>query len=317
MRIIALVAVFQLALVSARVVQPWVDDYNASIASANFSTAGDVTVAAGPVCRIPYPAAEPGVWNKNKCRGEKFYDAMHSTKEQAGKLFKPVRDTSESPFTATSDLKKWGWMDAAIKPGYSDFKKIWGVDSVLRAIRVSDKATKDGGTIQMFRTTHGDGDANGGGYGETPYNKQPKYAANGKEYPVTGSEYNFAFDPSGMLLALDRKSPQFAGNERNPKVQEADLPELAAFSDIAWLKWKEATGNFPTTMHYFLTLAITNPETRSLLNIVLTRAEECEVPAWPGLEVDASSEEGYALLGMYQTVRLKTSRLSYGLQDIE
>lgn len=191
-------------------------------------------------------------------------------------------------------------MDAAVKPGYADFEKTWGVDGILRAIRVSDKATKDGGTLQMFRTTHGDGNANGGGYGVTPYNKQPKYTANGKKYPVSGSEYNFAFDPSGILLALDRKSPQFAGSERNPKVQGDDLPELAAFSAVAWLKWKEATGGFPTTMRCFLTLSITNSETRSLLNVVLTRAEECEVPSWPGLDIDASSDEGLALLGMYE-----------------
>lgn len=306
MRIPAISTIFQLALVSARVAQPWVDGYNASITYTNVSTAGDVTVATGPVCPIPFPTANPDVWNKNKCRGEKFYDAFHDTKEGAGRLFKPPRDTSESPYTATSDLTKWGWMDAAIKPSYDDFKKIWGVDDILRKLGLSDKATKNGGTIQMLRVTHGNGDENSGGFGPTPYNKQLKYTADSHEYPVSGSEYHFAFDPSGVLMALDRKSPQFAGNERNPKVQGDDLPELGAFSDIAWLKWKEVTGNFPSTMRYFLTLAITNPETRSLLGTVLTREEECEVPAWPGLEVDAGTDEGYALLGTYQTGDLQT-----------
>lgn len=307
MRIITVTAaLLQLALVSARVAQPWVDGYKASIASANVTTDGDVPVAAGPVCTIPYPTADPAVWNKNKCRGEKFYDAFHDTKEGAGRLFKPPRDTSESPFTAVSDLTKWGWMNAAIKPSYDDFKKVWGVDDVLRKIGVSDKATRNGGTIQMLRTTHGNGDDNGGGFGPTPYNKQQKYMANTHEYPVSGSEYHFAFDPSGVLMALDRKSPQFAGAERTPKVQGDDLPELGAFSDIAWLKWKDVTGNFPSIMRYFLTLAISNPETRSLLGSVLTKAEECGVPAWPGLEIDAGTDEGYALLGTYQTEDLQT-----------
>lgn len=80
-------ALLQLGLACARVAQPWVDGLNASIIFTNLSTAGDFTIATGPVCNIPFPSAEPAVWNKNKCRGEKFYDAMHSTKEQAGKLF--------------------------------------------------------------------------------------------------------------------------------------------------------------------------------------------------------------------------------------
>lgn len=301
MKIIALIAAFvQLALVCARVVQPRIDGYNASIAAANFSTAGDITVATNPVCLIPYPPAYPDVWKKNKCRGEKYYDAFHSTSQDAGKLFKPVRDTAESPFTAVSDLAWWKWQDAKEKGGYTDFKKQWGVDGVLRAIGVSDKSTTDGGTVQTFRIVHGDAEAHGGGFGSAPYNSQPKYTVNGKEYRITGSDYSFALEPNGVLVAMDRKSPQFAGNERNPKVQAAELPELGAFSDVVWLKWREATGNFPSSMRYFLTLAISNPETRSLLNIVLTKAEECEVPAWPGLDVEEGSDEFFALLGMYQ-----------------
>ncbi|KAF3040969.1 hypothetical protein E8E12_009073 [Didymella heteroderae] len=288
MKLSMLVAAF-IAVTVARAAQPF-RHYNISIA-------GDVAVAVDPVCHVPYPPASDTVWIACKCRGEKFWEAMHSSKEEAGKLFKPIRDTSESPFTNIAELTKWGWQDATVQANYFDFNKAWGVDQVLRTIGVSDKVAKNGGTIQVFRVTHGDGDANGRGYGPSPYNKQPQYMVNGKSYPVTGSEYNFGFDPSGVLLALDRKSPQFAGSERSPKVQGTNLPELASFSDIAWLKWKEAIGSAPTSMRYFLTLSITNQETRGLFNIVLTRAKLCEVPAWPGLEVDPITEDGLALLG--------------------
>lgn len=180
---------------------------------------------------------------------------------------------------------------------YSDFSKVWGVDHALRAIGVSDKTTQDGGSIQLLRVTHGDGDANAGGFGPAPYDAQPPYTANGRSYRVSGSEYTFGIDTSGVLLALDRKSPRFAGGKRAPRVEDAGLPELQSFSDVAWLKWKEITGSAPTAMRYFASLAIKNDETRGILNIVLTRAGFAEIPAWPGYDVDPDTEDGAALLG--------------------
>ncbi|KAF1924504.1 uncharacterized protein M421DRAFT_8806 [Didymella exigua CBS 183.55] len=290
MKISFLIAAFLLALTSARVAQPL-------LSHSNVSTAGDITTTSGTITPLPYPPTSKNVWNTCKCRGENFWKAMHTVKEGAGKLFNPPRDTSESTFTDTAELTKWSWNDAEPQATYFDFAKAWGVDHVLRAIGVSDKATKDGGSIQVFKATHGDSNANGGGHGISPYNVQPRYTANGRTYRVTGSEYNFGFDPSGVLLALDRKSPQFAGSKRNPRVQGDGLPELQSFSDVAWLKWKGATGRTPTSMRYFASLSITNDETRGIINIVLSRANFDQLPAWPGHDVDPNTEEGAALLG--------------------
>lgn len=171
---------------------------------------------------------------------------------------------------------------------------------MLRAIGASDKATKNGGSIEVVKLTHGDGDANGGGYGPTPYNKQPPYTVNGKSYPVTGGEYTFGFDPTGVLLAMDRKSPQYAGGQRSPKVQGDGLPSLRSFSDVAWLKWKAVAGNAPSSMRYFASLSITNMETRGVFSKVLDMASFREVPAWPGHEVAANTGEGAALLGEFR-----------------
>lgn len=96
---------------------------------------------------------------------------------------------------------------------------------------------------------------------------------------------------------MDRKSPQFAGKERKPKVEGDQLPDLKSFSDVAWLKWKETTGAEPTTMRYFLTLSITNIDTRGVFGRILTEAKYTEVPRWPGYEVSADSDQGAALLG--------------------
>ncbi|KAH6614818.1 hypothetical protein C7974DRAFT_402688 [Boeremia exigua] len=99
--------------------------------------------------------------------------------------------------TITGDLSMWAWSDSSVSASSYKFDKAWGVDHVLRAVGISDKATKDGGSIQVVKVAHGDADANGGGYGPTPYNSQPQYTVGDKSYRVTGSEYTFGFDSSG------------------------------------------------------------------------------------------------------------------------
>lgn len=94
-------------------------------------------------------------------------------------------------------MSTWAWKDSTIPASSYQFDKAWGVDHVLRAIGISDKATKVGGSIEVVKIAHGDSDANGGGYGPTPYNNQQPYTVNGKSYRVTGSEYTFGFDTSG------------------------------------------------------------------------------------------------------------------------
>ena len=71
---------------------------------------------------------------------------------------------------------------------------------------------------------------------------------------------------------------------------------IQSFSDIAWLKWKATTGSFPSTMRYFASISITNLETNGVISIVLDKARYKEVPAWPGYDIEANTEQGAALL---------------------
>lgn len=82
-----------LPMVSARVAQPWVDDYTVS------------TAADERPLYLPYPFATDDYYTTCKCKGENFWKAMHSTSADAGKLFKPPRDSSESPYTDTGTEK--------------------------------------------------------------------------------------------------------------------------------------------------------------------------------------------------------------------
>lgn len=92
MRIVVLTSAFLLALVQARAIQPWSDGYNIS----------NVAVTAGDDSRplyLPYPPATDDLYNKCKCKGENFRKAIHSSSADAGKLFNPSRDSSESTHT--------------------------------------------------------------------------------------------------------------------------------------------------------------------------------------------------------------------------
>jgi hypothetical protein len=48
---------------------------------------------------VPYPPASNDYWEKVKCKGHAFYQAMHGSDVEAGKLFAPARATAESSFT--------------------------------------------------------------------------------------------------------------------------------------------------------------------------------------------------------------------------
>lgn len=105
-------------------------------------------------------------------------------------------------------------------------------------------------------------------------------------------------DSMSVLLAMDRKSPRYAGSQRTPKVEGDSLPDLQSFSDIAWLKWMETSGSVPSVMRYFASLSITNIDTNGVLSRVLHQAKYTEVPAWPGYDVAANTEQGAALMGI-------------------
>lgn len=94
MKLYILVVAYIAALASARVAQPWVGHYN-------ITTAADER----PLY-LPYPFATDDYYNTCKCKGEHFWTAMHSSSTEAGNLFKPPRDSSESLFTDTSKTKK-------------------------------------------------------------------------------------------------------------------------------------------------------------------------------------------------------------------
>jgi len=99
---------------------------------------------------------------------------------------------------------------------------------------------------------------------------------------------------------MNREGPKYAGQERKPKVLRDGLPELHQSSDAAWGIWKQAAGTARVqNLRYFISVSITNTETRSLITRALETVGSAEqLKFWPGTTFSALTPAGAALIGM-------------------
>jgi hypothetical protein len=101
-----------------------------------------------------------------------------------------------------------------------------------------------------------------------------------------------------VIIAMDRDSPQSAGEDRKPPVGVEDLPLIRAFSDIAWMTWKHLAED-PKNIQYFMSLSITNWETGVILSRAIREVlpDARAFPLWSGFEFDTATPQGQAILG--------------------
>lgn len=114
----------------------------------------------------------------------------------------------------------------------------------------------------------------------------------GREASVLKSE--------AVIIAMDRESPQSAGKDRKPVVAGNELPAVRAFSDVAWLTWKNFGADIKN-LNYFMSLSINNLETTAVVSRaireILPGAQG--FPAWGGYEFETDTPEGQAILGQF------------------
>jgi hypothetical protein len=100
---------------------------------------------------------------------------------------------------------------------------------------------------------------------------------------------------------MERETPQFSGQDRNPPVSGAALPALRQSSDIFWPYWAKYTAENSQSIHgirYFLVSEITNAESLSIIEQALQKTKNVLGP-WPGVsfEYEKQYTEFSALLG--------------------
>jgi hypothetical protein len=110
---------------------------------------------------------------------------------------------------------------------------------------------------------------------------------------------------------MDRNSPQSAGKERQPAVAGGELPAVRAFSDVAWLSWKNMADDIKD-LNYFMSLSINNPETAAIISRAVREVmpDARSFPEWSGYKFDTKTPQGQAILGQYLVLYYETRTLT-------
>lgn len=109
-----------------------------------------------------------------------------------------------------------------------------------------------------------------------------------------------------MIIAQNIKSPQKAGKELQDPVPDSMMPKLSRSSDIAWGLWTlAAAGSMERlkNVHFFFSISITNKPTLVTIVRALEDTQSAFAP-WPGKLFFTMTEQGKALLGMFDTIKL-------------
>jgi hypothetical protein len=102
--------------------------------------------------------------------------------------------------------------------------------------------------------------------------------------------------PPPAIYGQDFLAPRSAAlDQLGITLSDTELPALRQASDILAAFWLR--GPNPRNLRYWFGNDIVNTETVPVINKILVDKGYNEVPQWPGLQVDAPSDEYLALLG--------------------
>ncbi|KAJ4361728.1 hypothetical protein N0V95_001621 [Ascochyta clinopodiicola] len=262
--------------------------------------------AANPLVRRPPPPlpnrrSEPAsddLWEKCCKKGCTLAWAMQANDADVGPVYSPRRDTAKSSFRSLDDLHTWGWnpfpLDK-VDQNFHDFYSTWGIGEALVDLGVSEHSDiYEGGENRLVFIDHKSFDAAAGSVDEQWYD------VGGKHYRATGASYSFAINPrDGVIIGLNRQSPNYAARERTPPVLNEQLPALHQFSDVAWIGWDSMTGGANKEikkLRLFLSVGISNAETKSVIRRALD-AKGWELSPWPGHTFQREWFETRAIMG--------------------
>ncbi|KAF2876222.1 hypothetical protein BDV95DRAFT_560268 [Massariosphaeria phaeospora] len=182
-------------------------------------------------------------------------------------------------FDYPGDLKKWGYGSLEYDD-YYDFKWSIPIKKALENIGVSAKKKDEGGPNRAWNWEH-----------------ESEVTIDGKKYLPTGATFLNIFNPEdGVIIAWGNYGPAYRAKKKDPPIEL--LPKLQKWSDVAFLQWYATSGKGDSTknINYILQTPIENEESVSLIERALANTKK-ELKTWPGVEFDAESDEGKAILG--------------------
>lgn len=228
---------------------------------------------------------------------DSFSLTVQAQDRDAGVLYVPPRDTASGLYDSPDDLGEWLWNsfpEERVGDSFHDLYRTWGVGWALADLGIDAYTDHFGGKNYLLNLAHE-------AYGEdVPDVDDQSYMVDNKLYRATGASYSFTVNPEqGIIISLNRESPRYAANDREPLVPPEQLPLLTQFSDVAWITWKHFALDMKTdikNLKYFLSSRITNKDTQQVLKRAL-QAKNWELADWPGHTFERNWAETKAILG--------------------
>ncbi|KAI4913443.1 uncharacterized protein J4E92_009792 [Alternaria infectoria] len=281
----------------------------------------------------PTEYANDASWDKYKKKGNWLHCLMEMPDEVAGRNWPNYLDRNppsaasqwkgtlegrfypfhHHPYAAIdtdmhpAELRDWYWHEAYYDPEINcDFSDDFAnleinnrIEAALNELGLDTKPVEFGGKNKCYSIEHMEEDAvDDDGY-ELPVDMQTYFPDDDddKEYGATGAYYRFAFNAEqGAIYGHNFLAPWPAAMDTYAEGFPADqLPLLRQASDIMAAFWLRNPN--PKNLKYWFGSNIINAETVPVVNRILVSKGYKEVPEWPGVQVDDSSEEYLALLG--------------------
>lgn len=244
--------------------------------------------------------ASDELWEKYRRKGLWYSCLLDMTIEAAGRNLGDTRQppSAESHYQGDfqAEMRGWGWIEATVEyDSNCDFRDDPDVSynskigTALTDLGLSLMPVAKGGDNECFSIEHGDDYGENGDF----------YERHGKELPYTGAHYAFAINKKdGAIFAQNLLSPSGAMKRdfEEDEISPSDLPDLARCSDIIWSYWLRDNQN-PRDLDYLFGNHIRNEDTLALISRVLRNHDMNEVPRWPGLRLEMSTNDALAILG--------------------
>ncbi|KAH6875069.1 hypothetical protein BKA58DRAFT_281314, partial [Alternaria rosae] len=262
----------------------------------------------------PTDVANDASWDKYKKKGNWLHCLMDMPDEVAGRNWPnylnrnppSARSQWKGTLEGNHELKDWYWHEAYYDPDINchfsdDFQNHESknrIEAALKDLGLSIKPVGDGGKNRCYSIEHMDENDVDDYDEEVPVDMQT-YFIGDKEYGVsaTGAYYRFAFNAEqGAIYGHNFLAPWPAAMENYAGDFPADeLPALRQASDILAAFWLRNPN--PKTLKYWFGSDIINVDAVPVINRILLARGYNEVPHWPGVQIDAPSDEYLALLG--------------------
>ncbi|KAH7410129.1 hypothetical protein DE146DRAFT_751841 [Phaeosphaeria sp. MPI-PUGE-AT-0046c] len=258
--------------------------------------------ASGPVLGAPDPST---VYGQAWCKGSRLMLATTQDAAGAATHVSPINSPWTGPLDA--EMQLWGYKDETVSPNGDnscDFEEL-GMGRVCASLGVSTKTRANGGPHKCYKIVHRDGSAV---ITQAPNYMLPEVSR--QVYKVTNAKFELAVNAQdGMITFIDVQGPKSEAKRLwgNANPSTADLPALRALSDITWGLWNRDCASQQKSLNgisKILSVNIINDDTEAIVDEALSKLvmppgqqRPDDVPPWPGITFDTSSEAGVAILG--------------------